>query len=89
MREFELRGIKFEAEKVVPLKYKGVSIDSGLRLDLLVEDRVVVELKSIQAIEPIHEAQLLTYLKLTGYKVGLLINFNVVKLIDGVKRKVN
>jgi len=86
--ELTLRGIPFEYEKPLPLIYKGVQLDCGYRLDLLVKDCVVVEIKSVESIIPIHEAQLLTYLRLTGCKVGLLINFNVPLLIDGVKRKV-
>lgn len=88
-RELHLRGLKFESQKPVPLQYKGIKIDNGYRLDLVVEDKVVVELKSVQKIEPIHEAQVLTYLKLTGIKVGLLINFNVLLLKDGLKRLAN
>jgi GxxExxY protein len=68
--------------------YKGVQLDCGYRLDLLVVGTVVVEIKSVKAIDPIHEAQLLTYLKLGGWKAGLLINFNVPILIEGVRRRV-
>lgn len=88
LRELELRGLKCEAEKSIPLNYKGITIENGYRVDLVVEDKVVVELKSVQALEPIHEVQLVTYLKLSGHKVGLLINFNVVLLKDGIKRRV-
>ncbi|MDQ3665055.1 MAG: GxxExxY protein [Acidobacteriota bacterium] len=88
-RELELRGISFELEKPLPLEYKGVRLDCGYRLDLLVSGAVIVEVKSVAALGPIHEAQLLTYLKLTGVKVGLLMNFNVVVLKDGLRRLVH
>src|ERR1700756_1384960 len=77
-QEFKLRNICFEFQKPLPLEYKGIKLDCGYRLDLLVADRVVVEIKSVEALAPIHEAQLLTYLKLTGVKIGILLNFNVV-----------
>src|SRR6266550_2308226 len=88
-RELELRGVPFEYEKPLPLEYKGVRLDCGYRLDLLVANAVIVEVKSVATLAPIHEAQLLTYLKLTGVKVGLLINFNVVVLKSGLKRLVH
>jgi GxxExxY protein len=88
-RELDLRRISFEFEKPLPLEYKGVRLDCGYRLDLLVSSAVIVEVKSVTALAPIHEAQLLTYLKLTGVKVGLLINFNVVVLKDGLRRLVH
>jgi GxxExxY protein len=87
-RELELRGIPFEYEKPLPVIYKGMQLDCGYRLDLLVAGAVVVEIKSVEALSAVHEAQLLTYLRLGGWKVGLLINFNVAVLIDGVKRRV-
>jgi GxxExxY protein len=87
-RELTLRGIPFEYEKPLPVTYKGVQLDCGYRLDLLVVGTVVVEIKSVKAIDPIHEAQLLSYLKLGGWQVGLLINFNVPILIEGVRRRV-
>jgi GxxExxY protein len=71
------------------LEYKGVRLDCGYRLDLLVASSVVVEVKSVEELAPIHEAQLLTYLKLTGVKIGLLINFNVVVLKSGIRRLVH
>jgi GxxExxY protein len=86
--ELELRGIAFKDEVPVPLIYKGLSLDCGYRLDLLVADEVIVELKSVEQLLPVHEAQLLTYLRLTGKKVGLLINFNVPVLKDGIVRRV-
>lgn len=73
----------------MPLEYKGVRLDCGYRIDLLVAGLVIVEVKSVEALAPIHEAQLLTYLKLTGMKIGLLINFNVVVLKSGIRRLVH
>jgi GxxExxY protein len=87
-RELQLRSLAFECEKPLPLKYKGVELDCGYRLDLVVAGPVIVEIKSVDHLEPIHEAQLITYLKLTGLTVGLLINFNVPFLKDGIKRRV-
>ena len=87
-REMELRKIPFEREKPLPVSYRGEYVECGYRLDFLVDGKVIVELKSVNELHPIHEAQLLTYLKLTGCRVGLLINFNVLKLIDGVVRRV-
>jgi GxxExxY protein len=88
-RELELRGIQFEYEKPLPLEYKGVRLECGYRIDLLVAGLVIIEIKSVEALAPIHEAQLLTYLKLTGVKIGLLINFNVVVLKSGIRRLVH
>jgi len=87
-QELLLRGIPFEYERKLPLEYKGIKLECGYRVDLLVAGLVVVEVKSVEAIAPIHEAQLLTYLRLGGWKVGLLINFNVVVLKDGIRRRV-
>jgi GxxExxY protein len=87
--EMALRGIRFERQVPLPLNYKGVDLDCGYRLDLLVEDKVIVELKSVETLEPIHEAQMLTYLKLRNAWLGLIINFNVIMLKDGVRRLVN
>ena len=87
-RELTLRGTLFEREKPLALEYKGVRLECGYRLDLLVEGAVVVEVKSVEALAPIHEAQLLTYLRLGGWHVGLLINFNVEVLRQGIRRKV-
>ncbi len=86
--EFYLRQIKFEQEKALPIEYKSIRIDSVYRLDFIIENKVVVELKALDIILPVHEAQLLTYLKLTGCKVGLLINFNVPILTQGIIRRV-
>jgi GxxExxY protein len=88
-RELSERGIPFQRQLPLPLQYKGVSLDCGYRLDIVVDNRVILELKAIGALEPIHTAQVLTYLKLSGYKLGLLINFNVPALKHGIKRVVN
>ena len=87
-REMALRGIEHECEVDLPVDYKGVQLDCGYRLDMVVENAVIVELKSVQAVLPIHEAQLLTYLKLSGKRVGLILNFNVPILMDGQVRRV-
>ena len=87
--ELELRGIPFERQKELPIEYKGAKLDCGYRLDIVVENRVVVELKACESLLPIHEAQLLTYLKLTKYKLGLLLNFNVALMKNGITRIVN
>jgi len=86
--ELRLRGIPFERQRPLPVTYKGLDLECGYRLDLLVHDAVVVEIKAVEALQPIHEAQLLTYLKLGGWKVGLLINFNVPILKNGIRRRV-
>jgi GxxExxY protein len=86
--ELRLRGIPFERQKPLPVTYKGKQLDCGYRLDLVVANAVVLELKAIEAFAPIHDAQLLTYLRLGGWQVGLLINFNVPVLRDGIRRKV-
>ena len=87
-RELSRRGLSFERQIALPIAYKGEKLDAGLRIDLLVDDRVVIELKSVEKLGPVHEAQLLTYLKLTGKQIGLLLNFNVRRMTDGVKRMV-
>lgn len=84
--ELRLRNLRVEQQLGVPVVYKEVKLECGYRLDLLVEGRVVVELKSIVGLAPIHEAIILTYLRLSGHKIGLLINFNVTALKDGVRR---
>ena len=86
--ELKLRGIPFDRQRPLPVNYKGRQLDCGYRLDLLVDNAVVVELKAIEALAPIHDAQMLTYLRLGGWKVGLLINFNVPVLREGIRRKV-
>jgi GxxExxY protein len=87
--ELNLLGIEVEKQKVLPLIYKEVRLDSGYRLDLLVEKRVVVEIKSVEILHEVHTAQVLTYLKLSNCKIGLLINFNVKSLKEGIKRLIN
>jgi GxxExxY protein len=87
-RELAVRCIPFERQRPLPVAYKGIRLECGYRLDLLVAGAVVVEVKSVSCIEPVHEAQLLTYLKLGGWKVGLLINFNVPLLKDGIRRRI-
>ena len=87
--ELDLRGIEFKRQVPLPLNYKGLNLDCGYRLDLLVEDKIIVELKTVETIAPIHEAQMLTYLKVRDKRVGLIINFNVRLLVDGIKRLVN
>ena len=87
-RELSLRSIPFERERPIPVEYKGVGLDCGYRIDLLVADLVVVELKAVEALTPVHDAQFLTYHRLGGWKVGLLINFNVAVLKDCVHRRV-
>ena len=84
--ELKLNGIRFKLQHPQPVEYKGVRLDCGYRVDLLVEDKLIIELKSVEQIKGIHEAQLLTYMKLAGVKTGLLMNFNVTKLKSGIKR---
>ena len=83
------RGYKVFTEVPLPLVYKGVKLECGYRLDLLVNDKVIVEVKSVDRLAPIHDAQIISYLKISGHKVGLLINFNVTMVKNGVKRFVN
>lgn len=85
---FELSnaGIEFELQKALPLRYKTIQLDCGYRVDCIVEHQLILELKSVDSLLPIHEAQLLTYLRLSGISTGLLINFNVPKLKHGIKR---
>src|SRR3989449_10546372 len=87
-RELALRDIPFEPQKSVPVYYKGTRLDCGYRLDFLVANSVVVEVKAVDTLLPIHQAQMLSYLKLGGWKLGLLINFHVPLLRDGIKRVV-
>jgi len=86
--ELAEQGLAVERQKALPVKYRGVKVDCGYRIDLLVEGKVIIKLKAVARLEPIHEAQLLSYLKLSGCKVGLLINFNVKVLKNGVRRLV-
>ncbi len=85
-RELVLSKINFERQKPVPVVYKDVRLECGYRMDFLIDGQVVVELKSVEAIAPVHEAIMLTYLRLSGCKLGLLINFNVPVLKDGIRR---
>jgi GxxExxY protein len=87
-RELVLKQIPFERARPLPLEYKGIRLECGYRVDLLVARVVVVEIKAVDAIAPVHEAQLIAYLRLGGWKVGLLINFNVVLLKNGICRRV-
>ena len=84
--ELQQIGIKAVSQIELPVSYKGMEIDAGYRLDILIPDLLIIELKAIDKLAPIHSAQLITYLKLSGIKTGLLINFNVTKLVDGIKR---
>ena len=84
--ELTSRGLRFQSQLSLPIVYRGIELDAALRLDLLVEDLVIVELKAVETLIPLCEAQLLTYLKLTKKRLGLLINFNVPRLKDGIKR---
>jgi GxxExxY protein len=86
--ELRKRGLNVKTEVPVPVVYEDVRLDAGYRLDLLVNDCVVIELKSVEKLIPLHEAQLLTYLKLTGHRLGILINFNTKLIKDGIKRVV-
>lgn len=87
--ELRNRGFEVATEVALPVVYEGQKLEVGYRIDLVVEGRVVVEVKSVEAIHPIHEAQLLSYMRLSGIRVGLLINFNVLRLRNGIKRMVN
>ncbi|MGD9722501.1 MAG: GxxExxY protein [Pirellulales bacterium] len=89
LHELRKRGLRVAAQSPLPICYDGLAIDVGYRLDMVVESVVVVELKAVDKLLPIHEAQLLSYLKLSGCQVGLLINFHVPRLKDGIKRMVN
>ena len=83
------RGLKVKSQVAIPIFFQGEILDKCFKIDLLVEDKVVVELKSVEYLLPVHEAQLVTYLKLANKKIGLLINFNVVLLKNGIRRKIN
>ena len=86
--ELKLTGLGFERQKAIPVVYKGISLESGLRIDLVVTGSVVVELKCVEKLAPVHEAQLLTYMRLSGIRTGLLLNFFSPRMVDGVKRMV-
>ena len=81
-------GLSLKQQLMIPIKYKNIELKTKYRLDLLVEDKVITELKSVEKLTPVHEAQLITYLKLSGYRVGLLINFNEKLLINGIIRRI-
>ena len=87
--ELQQLGLSFERQKALPLIYKEIHLDQGYRIDLLVERKVVVEIKVVEQIAPVHEAQVLSYLKFSGCKIGLLLNFNVKLLKDGIRRFIN
>lgn len=89
LHELSLKGLRCRTEVPVPVVYKGVKLECGYRMDLLVEDEVVVELKAVEQLLPVHQAQVITYLKLAGKAVGLLLNFNAVLLKDGIRRVFN
>ncbi len=84
--ELQKVGLKVEKQKAIPVVYKEIKLDCGYRADLIVEDKIVIELKTVDEFNPVHEAQILTYLKFADKKLGLLINFNVLRLKDGIKR---
>jgi GxxExxY protein len=88
-KELDLRKIRFKRQVLLPIEYKDEKLDADYRIDILVENEIIIELKSVEILHPVFEAQLLTYLKLADKKLGLLINFNVPKLIDGFKRMIN
>ncbi|MFZ2324620.1 MAG: GxxExxY protein [Ignavibacteriaceae bacterium] len=88
-KELSLKGIQFLRQVSLPVYYKGESLNAEYKIDILVENEIVIELKSVEQMHPVYEAQLLTYLKLANKKLGLLINFNVPRLIDGYKRMLN
>ena len=88
-KELDSRGIRYERQVSLPVVYKDEELDADFRIDILVENEIIIELKAVEAMIPVFEAQLLTYLKLANKKLGLLINFNVPRLIDGYKRMLN
>ena len=87
-RELAIRGIPFERQLPIPVEYKGVKLDCGYRADIVVRETILLEIKAIDSLLPLHEAQLLTYIRLGGWKIGLLINFNVELLKHGLRRRV-
>jgi GxxExxY protein len=87
--ELERQGLPVQRQALIPIRYEDLSIDNGYRIDLLVADRVVVELKTVEAILPVHRGQLLSYLRLGGFKLGYLLNFNVTRLRGGIVRMAN
>lgn len=89
MHELVNNGFQVQRQKKLPIVYEGVHLDAGYRIDLIVNDSVIVEVKAVDRLHPVHEAQLLSYLRMTGLTLGLLVNFNMKLLRDGVKRVVN
>lgn len=87
--ELKLMGLEVKQQVPLPVIYKDVKLNAGYRIDIIVENKVIIEIKSVDALAPIHTAQILTYLKLKDLKLGLLINFNEIKVIDGLKRIIN
>jgi GxxExxY protein len=88
-KEFDLRKINYQRQVSIPIKYKGEQLDADYRIDILVENEIIIELKSVDILHPVFKAQLLTYLKQANNNLGLLINFNVPKLVDGFNRMIN
>jgi GxxExxY protein len=88
MKEFELSGFSFNSQVDLPLKYKRIKVDAGYRIDLILEQKVIIKLIAVESLIPVHETQLLTYMKLTRIRVGMLMNFNVPVLEDCIKRMV-
>jgi GxxExxY protein len=88
IHELNVTGLRCDSEKVLPVHYEGVRVELGYRVDLIVDDAVIIEVKAVEVLLPVHEAQLLSYLRLSGKRVGLLINFNVAPLKDGIRRRV-
>jgi GxxExxY protein len=84
--ELSQRGLPFERERTVPITYRSAKLECGYRLDFVVKDEIIVEVKAVESLSPVHEAQLLTYLKLTGVRTGLLVNFNTAALRQGLRR---
>lgn len=88
-KELSMKGINYQRQVLLPVNYKGEKLDADFRIDILVENEIIIELKAVEIMNPVYEAQLLTYLKLANKNLGLLINFNVPKLVDGFKRIIN
>ncbi len=88
-KELSIKGINYQRQVLLPVNYKGEKLDADFRIDILVENEIIIELKAVEIMNPVYEAQLLTYLKLANKNLGLLINFNVPRLVDGFKRIIN
>lgn len=88
-KELSMKGINYQRQVLLPVNYKGEKLDADFRIDILVENEIIIELKAVEMMNPVYEAQLLTYLKLANKNLGLLINFNVPRLVDGFKRIIN